>query len=249
MSGAALVWGLRQWPRTVRWWWRLTLASTAGIALIVFSQVAGSYMSRFLSYFQWEKLQHLPPGQMVRGAWDRYRDLDRGQMAAAALRAWKATGPAFGIGPGMHKNLWPHFAASPDGDREAGRWPSSPNNTHYSFEAHNDWVQLLEEYGLAGLALFLLPVSIAFAVLRRGLVAVRPDRPAHRPAEDEPGRYAVMLGGMLAGIGMGFHSLGDFNLQIPATTWLLAAILAAALADAGELRMRRIERRRMEDKS
>jgi len=40
----------------------------------------------------------------------------------------------------------------------------------------------------------------------------------------------VVLGGVLACVCMGFHSLGDFNLQIPATAWLLAAILAAPIA-------------------
>ena len=39
---------------------------------------------------------------------------------------------------------------STDGDRSAYRWPTFPNNYYHSFEAYNDWVQLLEEYGLIG---------------------------------------------------------------------------------------------------
>jgi hypothetical protein len=29
---------------------------------------------------------------------------------------------------------------------------------------------------------------------------------------------------------MAFHSLGDFNLQMPATTWILAAIISVTVA-------------------
>jgi len=35
--------------------------------------------------------------------------------------------------------------------------------------------------------------------------------------------------GLLALIAMAFHSLGDFNLQMPATTWMLAALVSLPL--------------------
>jgi 4-amino-4-deoxy-L-arabinose transferase-like glycosyltransferase len=42
---------------------------------------------------------------------------------------------------------------------------------------------------------------------------------------------AAALPALLA---MVFHSLGDFNLQMPATTWLLASLTALAMAGAGD---------------
>ena len=42
---------------------------------------------------------------------------------------------------------------------------------------------------------------------------------------------ALVIGAVLAGAAMAFHSLGDFSLQMPATVWLLAAVVALALAE------------------
>ena len=44
-----------------------------------------------------------------------------------------------------------------------------------------------------------------------------------------PFSFAVMLGGGLCFMAMSFYSLGDFNLQMPATVWLFAAILTLSL--------------------
>ena len=49
---------------------------------------------------------------------------------------------------------------------------------------------------------------------------------------------AGVLGGILAFVCMAFHSFGDFNLQIPATVWLLAVILAMPI---GEILDRSVE--------
>jgi len=126
----------------------------------------------------------------------------------------------------MHQNLWPHFAATPDGDRERGIWPRHPNNTFHSYKVHSDWLQLLEEYGLIGLALFFVPFSFLC-----GFFGGRLRGEARRARGD--GRSdmadALLLGGFLAMIAMIVHSIGDFNLQMPATTWVLAALLAIAI--------------------
>ena len=42
--------------------------------------------------------------------------------------------------------------------------------------------------------------------------------------------YAVPLVGLLALVAMMVHSLGDFNLQMPATGWVLAAMVAISIA-------------------
>ena len=150
---------------------------------------------------------------------------DRVQMSLAALRAWK-TAPWLGVGPGMHQNLWLRFAASPDGDRKTFRWPSMLNNNYHSYEAHNDWVQFLEEYGTIGVLLFLFASAAAFAVLQGSLRRER--RGLEREGWELTGHetHAYVLAALLACVAMAFHSIGDFNLQMPATVWLLAAIVA-----------------------
>jgi len=136
----------------------------------------------------------------------------------------------FGIGPGMHQNLWPHFAPSPDGDRELGIWPTFPNNDFHSYEVHSDWIQLLEEYGVVGLVLFIMPVTAVVLLLIYGMRK----EVLHRKRIDweETGNdyYAALLGGLLSLLAMGVHSLGDFNLQMPATVWLLAVIISIPVA-------------------
>jgi hypothetical protein len=45
-------------------------------------------------------------------------------------------------------------------------------------------------------------------------------------------QFVYLLGGLLALAAMSFHSLGDFNLQMPATVWILAVILALGIGDS-----------------
>lgn len=202
--GLALWWGVMEWSPRQRLIIRVAglvigLLALAGVA------VAGTgYVTRFKQY-----------------PWAQLEQSDRYQMSSAALRGWKSA-PLLGIGPGMHQNLWPHFAPSADGDRGKGIWPRFLNNGFHSYEAHNDWVQLLEEYGAVGVVLFLLAVGMTGLALLRGWrlaagSAIGPE-------------VAVLPAALLSGAGMALHSVGDFNLQIPATTWLLAAIVGLALA-------------------
>ncbi len=213
VCGLALVIGFAQWRPAVRWTLRAcTLAAVvlAGLAVIVCGR---TYVERFRQY-----------------PWDRLEQSDRGQMIAGALRAWR-TSPVVGIGPGMHQNLWPHFAASPDGDRAKGIWPSRPNYTFHSYEVHSDWVQLLEELGVVGFALFGAAAAAGAGLLesarRRAVARLR------AAGRATPG-YWTGLAALLAVAALAFHSLGDFNLQIPATTWVLAAVVAAAIGQAAD---------------
>lgn len=210
--GVAVVAGFAQWRPAVRWMLRAGLVLAAALAVVVFVRAGGSYVQRFRNY-PWAQIEH----------WDRY------QMASGALRAWQ-TAPVLGIGPGMHRNLWPRFAATPDGDRERGIWPSRSNLHFHSYEVHSDWVQLLEEYGSVGLVLFLVAV---LGVMGPLLAAWRAEARAWArpggPADGADPAYPAVLGALLGAAAMAFHSLGDFNLQMPATTWLLAAMVALAL--------------------
>lgn len=212
---AALWLATMSWDRRVRWWGRAVGLGllTAGIA--AFALAGGHYVKRFKAY-PWTQLEHS----------DRY------QMSAAALRAWR-TAPWLGVGPGMHQNLWPHFAASSDGDREQGIWPTHPNNNYHSFEAHNDWAQLLEEYGLIGLVLFLIAIGTAlWQLYQRWKRWARLFAHEETPYADS-GLFWLLPGLLLAALAMVIHSMGDFNLQIPGTTWLLGILAGLTLAMAG----------------
>jgi O-antigen ligase len=154
----------------------------------------------------------------------------RGRMFGGAWRAWQQS-PVIGIGAGMHRNLWPSVAASADGDRETNRWPSLRNDTFHSYHVHNDWLQLLEEFGLIGLALVLLAAGALLLVYLRLLPAALPEAPA-APLPSSGAPFPLLLPALLAMVAMGFHSLGDFNLQMPATTWIFGCMLALPLGEA-----------------
>jgi O-antigen ligase len=205
--GLTLWWGVLAWPARTRMIIRAS-ALVAGLVVLVVVVLAGPrYVQRFKAY-----------------PWVRLEQSDRYQMSAAALRGWKSA-PLVGIGPGMHQNLWPHFAPSADGDREKGIWPRFLNNGFHSYEAHNDWVQLLEEYGALGVVLFLWATGMTGLALFRGW-----RRAASGVAGGADPDAAVLPTALLAGAGLALHSAGDFNLQIPATTWVLGAMVALAIA-------------------
>ena len=209
---AALLLCTLSWPRKARWFMRGT--GLAGLTLVIaaFIMFGGHYVQRFKEY-PWAKLQHS----------------DRFQMSAAAMRAWK-TAPWMGVGPGMHPNLWPHFAPTADGDRSIGRWPTFPNNNYHSFEAHNDWAQFLEEYGLAGAAFLLLALGVTlWLILRRWK---RWAMIHALPALSQSSCEWLLPGILLVALAMGIHSFGDFNLQIPGTTWTIGILTGLAVAIA-----------------
>jgi len=223
ICAAAMVWGVCQRPRAVRWSWRLSAAALAVLLVAVLACTDNAYTRRFSSYFKWDTAGEKDAAAVVGRIRQRLLATSRGRMIPAAVRAWR-TAPVFGIGPGMHQNLWAHFAATPDGDRERGLWPEQLNNDFHSYEVHSDWVQLLEEYGVVGVILFLPPVVLVFFALRRGLT----------PAVRERCRdsIALPLGVLLACVAMAVHSVADFNLQIPSTTWLMGMLVALGLAAA-----------------
>lgn len=202
------------WGKRARWFGRVggPILLTAGI--LAFAAFGGHYVKRFKEY-PWDQLQHS----------ERY------QMSAAALRAWHSA-PWFGVGPGMHQNLWPHFAPSPDGNRAQGIWPTHLNNTYHSFEAHDDWAQLLEEYGIIGTGLFLAAMGTTLWMIYR-----RWKRWAYNiscdvlPSTNE-GDAWLLPGLLLVALAMAVHSFGDFNLQIPGTTWFIGILTGLAVASS-----------------
>lgn len=200
-------------PLRRRWLWRIggLTALTALVAAIVLT--GNSYVKRFKEY-----------------PWQQITLSERVQMSAAALRAWSEA-RVFGIGPGMHPNIWWHIAASADGNREKGIWPTRLNDYFHSYNVHDDWVQLLEEYGAVGFVLFLAAIGTVTAALlkarRRQLHRWRTAAPDLEPDADR-----LVLGALFALFAMAIHSFGDFNLQLPATTWFLGGLVGLALAAA-----------------
>lgn len=234
---AWLAWGLLEWPARRRWGLRAGLCLCAAAVLAAACIHKTDYIHRFVQYFGWTHQD----GRMVSSGktLDVLRQQDRPRMWAAAVRAWREH-PWLGIGPGMHQNLWPHYAATPDGDRKTGRWPTFPNNTYHADMVHNDWLQLLEEYGAVGLILFLIPAAYLPIVWMRQLY--REGARARTGDGTASGNTIPVCAALLASVAMSFHSLGDFNLQIPATGWLFAGILGVGWQQTQGQRRRRTER-------
>lgn len=224
---AALIYGLRQWPAKLRWSIRISTAIIAITLMAVFWKSNTTYIRRFRDYINVPA--EITGRQRLETMQHALLQTSRGRMISAALRVWR-TRPWLGIGPGMHQNLWFGFAATPDGDREKGIRPSQTNTYFHSFEVHSDWVQLLQEYGLTGLLLFMIPLCGLWIKLTRTLNTEAAACRERLTGKLSHRGYSMLLSAMLAIIAMAFHSLGDFNLQIPAINWLLAAIIACALA-------------------
>lgn len=226
VSALAVAIGFKQWPAKQKRSIQLGTLAALALGLISFVVLASGYTSRFKNHFAWDQTKGKTVSQKVAIVREAIVNSSRGLMYAGAIRAWQ-TEPVFGIGPGMHQNLWPHFAPSADGDRETGEWPSTPNYDFHSYEVHSDWLQLLEEYGAVGFTLFMIAfMSIACLLYAYYKIKAADRRPA---TEGSDTGFASVLAAILCFAAMTFHSLVDFNLQIPANTWLLAALIALPL--------------------
>jgi Flp pilus assembly protein TadD len=125
--------------------------------------------------------------------------LDYGRASLAMLRDF----PLLGAGLGA----WPDLFA---------RYDDGPYSRFAPRQAHNDYLQLAAETGVAG-ALLVLAAAFGLALcLGRGL--------ARRSSASRP--LVAALSAALAGLAV--HETVDFDLQIPAI-----AVLAAVLAGAG----------------
>ena len=168
---------------------------------------------------------------------DKFADVfvyqfDRGQYISAALRAWR-TNPVWGIGPGQHSPRWAQFAPTDpgvrptNGDPKTMRRPRLTNTGYHLYEVHSDWTQLLEEYGIVGLSLFLLPMTgvLVLLVLRQMPCAQGDGSALAR---------SLPLGVLFASAGLVVHSFFDFVLQIPAIVWTLAFLISCALLESGQ---------------
>jgi O-antigen ligase len=221
---ALLVWGVLPWRAGVRWGLRAAATAAAAAVVLLLVMFGDRIMARSEAYFLRDDLRGKPLAEVVRRVAQSLPTTTRGLILRGSLRAWQSA-PVWGIGPGMHRAMWPHFAATPDGDRDLGVWPSYPHDGSHANAAHSDWLQALEEYGAVGFVLLLGPVVALLAVLD---AAIRREARRWREgtAQGDGLRLARRVGAVLALAALMFHSLGDFNLQMPATVWTLAAAVA-----------------------
>ena len=220
---ALMVWGLGERRPLSRWSWRALMLSLTILLLMAFTHIDTPFRQRFIDYFDLGRSGHTVSAQIHLTVHERLPQTSRGRMFAGAWRAWR-TAPWFGIGMGQHSAYWPFFAATDDGDREAGIWPTMTNEDFHSYEVHNDWLQLGEELGIIGLILFLVPFVLVMHVLFRDRRRLCRGSPYLQRETGDP-RHVQVLAGLLVVVAMAFHSLGDFNLQMPATSWLVSALV------------------------
>lgn len=188
---------------------RVALASLAAFLLggTVFLIKSPEVLKRFKLMFT--------PGQL--------QDVSiRWRLTEAAFRMW-LDHPWVGVGPAHYDVRFPQY-------RRTGAVQQRP------VRAHNDYVNVLADWGLVGgvlgvAALWLLAAGVPSTwryVCREdgGLVTKRSDRAAH------------VLGVSVGLIALAVHSLVDFNLHVPANA-LLAVALAASLASHRRFATRR----------
>ena len=198
------------------------------------ARVYNPLMNRVAGHSIWKAWAGAPDGAAFRAKLHDafWYSFDRGQYIGSALRAWRSN-PVWGIGPGQHSNRWAEFQATPDGVRpspdgpaDAFARPRHSNASQHLYEVHSDWTQLLEEYGLAGLLLFLLPMG--------GVLWILADR--QRPVAEGDGpalARSLPLGALLFCVVLALHSFGDFSLQMPSIVWLFAFLLSSAVLENG----------------
>jgi O-antigen ligase len=118
--------------------------------------------------------------------------------------------PFLGFGAGVFQEVYPAFR-------------SFSTNLVVN-AAHNDYLQLLVEYGLAGVGItcwFLWVTYRRYSLLRRNWKDSWP--------------HAVSFAALLGTLGILVHSLTDFNLQVPANATLFYVMCLVASLPAPEI--------------
>ncbi len=136
----------------------------------------------------------------------RFRD----DAFAVRSAIWRATlrmiadHPLFGVGLGAFATMYPHY--------------DSGNGLRYTAEAHNDYLQLLAETGIAGGLIGVGFLVALLRIMRRALSRTVGTR-----------QWSLAVGasvGIVAGL---IHSLVDFGLQITANALVFLSLVAVLL--------------------
>ncbi len=144
-----------------------------------------------------------------------------------AIRQWKLD-PVVGTGSGTYDEysikLW------------RADW-HRPDRIFHPINAHNDYLQMLAEYGVVGLALVLLVLAThggrALSTLRGWLGTS--DLGNARPPVQGNTRMALVAGSFSCLVAYGVHSIVDFNMRLLASACVIAFCLAV-IASAGPRR-------------
>ena len=130
------------------------------------------------------------------------QDLEHGRLPAwqAAIAMWREA-PLLGHGWGSYESLWP-------------AWAGRPTGLHYK-HAHNEYLQVLAEGGLAGAAV------VAWALW---LFGRRVLRALSRPLTHAQRAVTVALATGITSVA--FHSAADFGLRVPGVALVFALVVA-----------------------
>jgi O-antigen ligase len=138
---------------------------------------------------------------------------NRSHYWSTAVKIWE-TSPLWGVGGGHYDHRY--RAVRPPSDRAQGRpgW------------VHNDYLNTLTDYGVAGLLLVLAtPILVVAGIIKSWRFIRRsPDGSGKRAGN----KTATVLGYATALVAIAVHSFFDFNLHIPANALVLVIWLAFA---------------------
>jgi O-antigen ligase len=180
-------------------------ALRALLALVLLLGVGGFFTEHYLSTSPGFMRRVLRPDENGPGVLDTDSRL---QMWQAAVHMWEDH-PWWGVGPGHFDYRFREYR--PDG------FQNRPEH------AHNDYLELLADWGVAG-GLIVLGGVVIFIV---GLVRTWPHvrREENTFGTGMSSRYAFFLGALSGLFALGVHSLVDFNLHIPANALAGVTIL------------------------
>lgn len=205
LAGAALALLLvRLWraPRRAGW---LAAAAVGGLAAVLALWFGGSAITA--------RLETLWKGQAHENR------LPVWGLSLSAARDFPVWGTGFGTFRYVEPMYYTETMARPEPD-EKGKAPEPITNGAY-VHAHSEYLELLMEGGIAGLALGLLGIGLVYGLGLRGLGK-------HRGRTTN----ALMTGALFGFTTLVIHSFGEFGLHIPAIT-VLAAVLAAQICAVG----------------
>lgn len=115
--------------------------------------------------------------------------------------------PFTGAGLGAYETAYPIYSQD-DGAVALGR-------SYTVDRAHNDYLQVVAEFGIAGGALAAWFIVLIFRAVRRGAKS------------RDPLNRAFAIGGGAGIVGILIHSLVDFNLQLPSNALLFLLLVAS----------------------
>jgi len=191
-------------PRQEDWKRHLLLGVGLAAMIGVLVWIGGNELTRRLASIQSETQQEITGG--VRLTIDR-----------DCLRMWREK-PLFGWGLGTFPVVYPQFR--------------SFYTNFFVNEAHNDYLQLLTETGLAGFA-----IAIWFLVLTFRHAWAKLDN------WTDSANGSLTVAALLGCVGILIHSFLDFNLQIPANAAMFYVLCAIAASNPLQESQRRRVRR------